>query len=189
MGGQQNIMEDLAKQIFDFKENIVLIYAFNGVGKTRLSVAYKDITKAANNGDHSGVYYNAYSEDLFVWDNDEENSGDNIRLLIQRSSLNQLHSSLDEDLLREKLKLYKPKFDFKFDFHSDVAEGIESIQFFLKNENQDEVFSTEASAVRSDIPIKISRGEEQVFIWCIFLTLFDIESWTGKGNQSSHFFY
>ena len=170
MGSQQNIMEDLAKQIVALKENIVLIYAFNSVGKTRLSVAYKDITKAGNNGDHAGVYYNAYSEDLFVWDNDEENDGANIRLLIQRSSLNQFHSSLDEDSLRKKLKSYKPKFDFKFNFYSDVTAGIEAVQFFLKNEQQDEISSDEVSTMIPDVPIKLSRGEEQIFIWCIFVS-------------------
>ena len=59
------------------KENIVLIYAFNGVGKTRLSIEYKQQTKEANGNEHAGVYYNAYSEDLFQWDNDEENDNSN----------------------------------------------------------------------------------------------------------------
>ena len=64
MSKQKKILESLATQLVDLKENIVLIYAFNGVGKTRLSVAYKDITKAKNGGTHSGVYYNAYSKDV-----------------------------------------------------------------------------------------------------------------------------
>lgn len=66
-----NLLE-IAKKIKDFGENksIVLIYAFNSTGKTRLSVAYKELTKNENNGKHAGVYYNAFSEDLFVWDND-----------------------------------------------------------------------------------------------------------------------
>jgi hypothetical protein len=175
-------MESLANQLFDLNKNIILVYAFNGTGKTRLSVAYKDITKIRNEGNHSGVYYNAFSEDLFNWDNDSENDGTEFLLKIQKSSLNQYHALLDEDNIREKLAPYKPKFDFKFNFHNNVAEGIESVQFLLKSEK---VPNTTDS---SEITIKISRGEEQIFIWCFFLTLFDIEGWTGEGKQSSHFF-
>ena len=71
MSEQQNILEPLATRLEELNKNIVLIYGFNGTGKTRLSVAYKDITKAKNNGDHAEVYYNAYSENLFVLDNEE----------------------------------------------------------------------------------------------------------------------
>ncbi len=182
------MMESLATQLFELNKNIILVYAFNGTGKTRLSVAYKELTKTRNEGNHSGVYYNAYSEDLFIWDNDNENDGSNIKLLIQKSSLNQYHELLDEGKIQEKLAPYKPKFDFKFNFHSNVAEGIRSIQFLLKNDEAletKESFKTEKS---SEISIKISRGEEQIFIWCFFLALFEIEGWTGAGRQSSHFF-
>ena len=34
-------------------------------------------------------------------------------------------------------------------------------------------------------PIKISRGEEQSFVWCFFLALFDVQGWTGQ--QNTHF--
>jgi hypothetical protein len=169
-------LKDLASKLIELNKNIVLIFAFNGTGKTRLSVEYKNITKQNNEGNHSGVYYNAYSEDLFYWDNDIENEGGDIKLKVIPSSLNQFHSSLDENKLREKLSIYKPKFDFNFNFFEDSSKGIESIQFFLQSETKD---------TATDY-IKISRGEEQIFIWCFFLTLFDIQGWTGK--QKSHFF-
>ena len=35
-------------------------------------------------------------------------------------------------------------------------------------------------------PIKISRGEERIFIWCFFLALFETEAWTGE--QDAHIF-
>ena len=66
-------INEIAQELDGYGENIVLIYALNSSGKTRLSVEYKDLTKAENEGNHAGVYYNAYSEDLFVWDNDEPN--------------------------------------------------------------------------------------------------------------------
>ena len=77
-------------------EKVVLAYAFNTTGKTRLCVAYKDATKEEN-GTHTGVYYNAYSEDLFVWENDEDNEGMEKRLSIRPSSLSVYHTSLTED--------------------------------------------------------------------------------------------
>ena len=67
-------LAEIAEAIKADNAKIVLAYAFNTTGKTRLCVAYKDATKLAN-GSHTGVYYNAFSEDLFVWNNDEENDG------------------------------------------------------------------------------------------------------------------
>lgn len=172
-----NGIAGIAQTINDLEKNLILMYGFNGTGKTQLSVAFKDLTKAQNEGNHAGVYYNAYSEDLFYWNNDEENNGENIRLTVVNSTLNQHHSLLDESTLREKLSLYKPKYDFRLIFYDDVALGIESIQFFLNSEDN------APDAVET---IKISRGEERTFIWCFFLALFEVEGWTGQ--QSSHFF-
>ena len=169
-------LQNLSNQLIDINKNIVLIFAFNGTGKTRLSVEYKNITKQNNKDNHSGVYYNAYSEDLFYWDNDVENEGGDIKLEVIPSSLNQFHSAIDENKLRDKLSIYKPKFDFNFNFFEDSSKGIESVQFYLKSENNDSAREY----------IKISRGEEQVFTWCFFLTMFDIQGWAGQ--QNSHFF-
>ncbi|MBP8083097.1 MAG: AAA family ATPase [Spirochaetes bacterium] len=169
-------LKELANQLLELKENIILIYAFNGTGKTCLSVEYKNISKLKNEGNHSGVYYNAYSEDLFFWDNDVENEGNDIKFEIIPSSLNQYHSLISEQKLRDKIAIYKPKFDFTFNNYEDPSKGIKSIQFFLKTDTKDMTRKY----------IKISRGEQQIFIWCLFLTMFDEQGWTGK--QKSHFF-
>ncbi|MCY4224200.1 MAG: anticodon nuclease, partial [Bacteroidetes bacterium] len=62
-------IEDIAKDSRDDDTAIQLLFAFNSVGKTRLSVAYKNATRNED-GKRTGIYYNAYSEDLFLWDND-----------------------------------------------------------------------------------------------------------------------
>lgn len=166
---------EIATALKKAKEKIILVYAFNSTGKTRLSVAYKDASKNKN-GQHSGVYYNAFSEDLFVWDNDTENNEDNILLSVKPSSLNRFHGLLTEDSIREKLKPYKPGFNFRFNIYEDPEKGIESITFFMKHsENAEEGDS-----------IKISRGEERIFVWCFFLALFEVDGWADQ--QSSHFF-
>lgn len=165
-------IEEIANELKDVEEYVNCIYAFNATGKTRLSVAYKDLTKAENDGSHSGVYFNAYSEDLFSWDNDEENDNEDVKLEIKQSSLNSFYSLLTKELVQDELVLYNPNYDFKFNTHKNPELGIESVSFFL--EEDESTF------------IKISRGEERIFIWCFFLALFKIEGWSDV--QDAHFF-
>lgn len=164
-------INEIAEQLKANKQAIMLIYAFNSTGKTKLSVEYKNITKNED-GKHTGVYYNAYSEDLFRWDNDELNENENLRLEIIKSSLNPYFSSIIEnpDLLEEKLAPYLPKYTYEFDVNGNPEIGIDAIRFSRDGENN----------------IKISRGEERIFVWCFFLALFDADAWTGE--QDSHFF-
>lgn len=165
---------DIAKQLKDNNENIILIYAFNSTGKTRLSVAYKDLTKAANEGNHTGVYYNAFSEDLFLWNNDEENNNAGIKLTITKSNLNQFHGLLKAETIAEKLGAYQPKYLFNLIEHDNPEDGYASITFFKDGEE--------------DKPIKISRGEERIFVWCFFLALFEVDGWANKQEEDAHFF-
>lgn len=167
-------IEDVANELKDLDENIVLIYAFNATGKTRLSVAYKDATKDSETGQHAGVYYNAFSEDLFVWHNDEENDGADIMLNVLPSSLNQFHSFLteDEDALMAKLAPYNPRYRFRLNSYDDLEKGIDSVTFF--NEGAE------------DTPIKISRGEERTFVWCFYLALLEVDGWADE--QDAHIF-
>ncbi len=171
--------ELIAKELAGAKERITLIYAFNATGKTRLSVAYKDATKDGN-GAHAGVYYNAYSEDLFAWDNDSENGEINVQLDIRKSSLNRFHSSLTEDDIRDKLRRFRPDYRFKFIPYDNPEDGIKSVLFF------DDVADQNDPNNIAEVPRKISRGEERIFVWCFFLALFEVEGWADK--HSSHFF-
>lgn len=167
-------LKRVVKEILEDK--IVLIYAFNGTGKTRLSVEYKQYTKEANNNEHAGVYYNAYSEDLFQWDNDEENDNSNIKLNIVSSNLNKHHSYIIEapQKLQDYLNKYYARFYFSLNYDETeyYEKGIESVSFYLDEEKT--------------APIKISRGEERIFIWCFFLTLFEVSTFAEERN--SHIF-
>ena len=126
-------------------------------------------------GTHAGIYYNAYSEDLFVWNNDIENGEANIRLTVLPSSLSRLHADLNELDIHAKLKPYRPSFDFRFVMHPDAEKGIESISFFP------------AGTQPGDVPaMKISRGEERVFVWCFFLAMMEVEGWADR--QPRHIF-
>lgn len=76
-------LKEIAEQLKATEKKIQLIYAFNGVGKTRLSREFKELFAPKNeNGDDTDqleltrskiLYYNALTEDLFYWDNDLEN--------------------------------------------------------------------------------------------------------------------
>lgn len=52
----------------------VLLYGHNGTGKTRLSTEFKKIGKkvdaAGETIERDTLYFNAFTEDLFSWDND-----------------------------------------------------------------------------------------------------------------------
>ena len=49
-------------------KNTVLVYAHNGIGTMRLSMAFIEVAKTG--GQKDTLYYNAFTEDLFTWDND-----------------------------------------------------------------------------------------------------------------------
>ncbi|MCR8722107.1 anticodon nuclease, partial [Pseudomonas syringae] len=71
-------LTEIAEQLKNNKK-VQLIYAFNGTGKTRLSREFKQLvakgdgeevfdTPAASR--HKIIYFSAFTEDLFYWDND-----------------------------------------------------------------------------------------------------------------------
>lgn len=167
-------LKDIVIEIL--KERICLIYAFNGVGKTRLSIEYKKFTKEQNGNRHAGVYYNAFSEDLFQWDNDEEHANTGIKLKIIKSNLNAYHSYIIEapQKLDEYLSRYFVRYKYKLNYNEEnyAEEGIESITFYLDDD--------------SSRQIKISRGEERIFVWCFFLALFEVSTITEE--QDAHIF-
>ena len=61
----------------------ILLYAYNGTGKTRLSMAFKDMGKQDDARDT--LYFNAFTEDLFHWNNDLAGDADR-RLLLNKDS-------------------------------------------------------------------------------------------------------
>ncbi len=162
--------KEIVDKLNTSNEKIIVIYGFNATGKTSLSVSFKDATKV--NGRHTGVYYNAFSEDLFVWDNDTNNDDPDIRLTIKRSSLNDHHSLLTEENIYKKLESYNTKYNFKLDMHENSENGIKSIRFNTQENNGKS--------------IKISRSEERIFVWCFYLALFEVEGLADK--QDAYFF-
>lgn len=151
------------------KKRFALLYAHNGTGKTRLSGEFKNIGKKT---DDDGVtigrdtlYFNAFTEDLFNWDNDLENDCDR-RLLMNREStfFNGL-SNLEMDVkIGQQLEHYAD-----FNFYIDYEQSF--VTFFRERDKDN-----------NPIPIKVSRGEENIFIWCFFLAILQIVIDNDEGN-------
>ncbi|WP_375049477.1 AAA family ATPase [Bradyrhizobium sp. 8-10B] len=172
----RSVIDDKAQKAPD-KSPFVLLYAFNGTGKTRLSAAFKDLGKVmdGNGGVQSRdtLYFNAFTEDLFSWDNDLENDEHRTLKLNAASSffvgLNELEI---ENRIRPLLGRYAD-FDFKISFDFDDRTGkIASAEVTFSRE----ILSGAGDNARTQEidGIKISRGEENIFIWCFFLAILQL---------------
>jgi len=152
------------------KAKIQLIYAFNGTGKTRLSREFKDLVapknaEAEDNNESDNIlkilYYNAFTEDLFYWDND-----------------------LDSDINRKLLVRLNGFTDLALRFLKDEDQDgniISNFQHYTSskitpsfNEDFSEItFAYQGGGDNSEPNIKISKGEESNFIWCVFYSLIE----------------
>jgi hypothetical protein len=154
------LREDLNSQDF------VLLYAYNGTGKTRLSMEFKNRRK--KDGSADTLYLNAFTEDLFYWDNDLEND---TRRVLKINAESNFFRGLKEMSLEEKIFAYLGRyaeFDFKIDY-----ENWEII-FSKKIKNSKYRLDAEEPEYIMHDNIKISRGEENIFIWCIFLAICEL---------------
>lgn len=132
--------------------DLVLLYAYNGTGKTRLSMEFKNYGKKKNKGQPDTLYYNAYTEDLFSWDNDLD--GDAQRILRMNPSSRFL-AAFKELSLNGRIYNY--------------LERYASFSFYIDYEKWTVTFAQGDTS-----PIKVSRGEENLFIWCVFLALCEL---------------
>src|ERR1035437_449218 len=94
-------------------KKFILLYAYNGTGKTRLSTAFKDLGK---NGElRDTLYFNAFTEDLFYWDNDLENDRERVLKINSDSRFFAGLAEMEMDnRIRPLLNRYAD-FDFKID--------------------------------------------------------------------------
>ncbi|WP_285360706.1 AAA family ATPase [Pseudomonas sp. fls2-241-TYG-175] len=155
------------KAIAPIKGNdFVLLFAHNGVGKTRLSMEFKDLGKKQDKRDT--LYFNAFTEDLFDWDNDfDEDRERRIKFKSHSQFFNGLDGIGIESRIRPHLHRHA---DFNFTINYDDAE----ISFF-----REEIVAGKIETLED---IKISRGEENIFIWCFFLAILELASLAEPGD-------
>ncbi|MFN3170688.1 MAG: anticodon nuclease [Hyphomicrobiales bacterium] len=142
---------------------VQLIYAFNASGKTRLSREFRELidpkTEERSEDQHPKVlYYNAFTEDLFYWDNDLD--GDTERKLCIHSNAYTKSAfedlGLDTRVITAFQRYTQPNLTPRF--NSDFSEV---------------TFSLERGTDTSTGNLKISKGEESNFIWSVFYCLLD----------------
>ncbi len=161
-------LTEIAKALRDANKKVQLIYAFNAIGKTRLSREFKELIAPkevdAEGQEESGIkmlYYNAFTEDLFYWDND-----------------------LDADLNRKLIIRPNGFTNLVLQFLKDQGQDANIVSHFQHYTNlsitpkfsedfSDVVFSMQTGGNDSIENIKISRGEESNFIWCVFYSLLE----------------
>lgn len=171
-------LNDIATHLRDeLGKKVTLLFAYNGIGKTRLSMTFKELGK---NGDKKDtLYFNAFTEDLFIWDNDLEGNEVRELHLNRDSSFFDAIEQLEMDTrIRRFLNRYA---DFDFRILERVLENGSKITYvsFEREINKstadsepEEEEPTEADTKVENI--KVSRGEENIFIWCFFLAVLQL---------------
>ena len=105
------------KTVVKIPPTILLIYAYNRTGKTRLSMEFKDTGKRKNNGAADTLYFNAYTEDLFIWENDLDT--DTVRSHLRLNPDSNFFNGLKDLALDETIAGYLDRyanFDFDIDY-------------------------------------------------------------------------
>jgi len=159
----------IAAKVSDVK--VQLIYAFNGTGKTRLSREFKNLItpseidesvdeniEQAELAQKNILYYSAFTEDLFYWDNDLRN--DRVRKL--KIHANSFTNWVFEDQGQDQNVITN------FQRYTD-----EKLTPKFSQDFSEVTFSFERGNEEKESNIKISKGEESNFIWSVFYTLLD----------------
>lgn len=168
------------KSISDVK--VQLIYAFNGTGKTRLSREFKLLVEPIIDGDteledsevigKKILYYNAFTEDLFYWDNDLEFDAEPKLKIHPNSFTKWIFEEQGQD--RNIISNFQHYTDEKLTPYFNEEYTISKDGIKIKVGAFTEVsFSYERGNDERSNNIKISKGEESNFVWCVFYSLLE----------------
>jgi wobble nucleotide-excising tRNase len=171
-------LTEIAQQLKDANKKVQLIYAFNGVGKTRLSREFKELIlpKISDEEDAQEeselknkkiLYYSGFTEDLFYWDND------NPKLKIQPNSFTDWvlkDQGQDRNIITNFQRYANEKLTPRFNEEYKTKKDDKEITVKAFSEV---TFSLERGDDEHSGNLKISKGEESNFIWSIFYTLLE----------------
>lgn len=173
-------LKEIAQILKDTNKKVQLIYAFNGTGKTRLSQEFTEliVSKEANGEVEEEqrikvLYYNAFTEDLFYWDNDlngdlarklriQPNNFTNWILKDQGQAFNIITNF--QHYTSDKLT---PRFNEIYSI-SDKNDNVVIVEAYSEI-----TFSIEGGNANRIENVKISKGEESNLIWCVFHSLLE----------------
>ncbi len=177
-------LKNAAKTLRDNNKKTQLIYAFNGSGKTRLSRAFKELLalelgeletddSISSLAQKNILYYNAFTEDLFYWDNDL--GGDEERKL-------KIHPNDFTDwVFKEQGQDRNVISHFQRYTDAKLTPSFND-EYIYADQNDDQVtvpafsevmFSFERGNNETERNIKISKGEESNFIWSVYYSLIE----------------
>lgn len=160
-------LAEVAQQLHGANKTVQLIYAFNGTGKTRLSRAFKQLIAPKEEGDDASsselgdkkmLYYSAFTEDLFYWDNDLGRDAEP-KLKIQPNAFTKWvleEQGQDRSITTTFQRYTSDKLTPHF------SADFSSVSFSFERGNQ-----------QPEPHIKISKGEESNFIWSVFNALLE----------------
>ena len=136
-------------------KKVLVLYACNASGKTRLSKLFNEQHKGGNPYSEQVLYYNAFTEDLFSWDNND--------YALQVDANSRIFKTIEDEGLENRIidnfqKFTGSKIEPAFDFVYGEPDG--QVIFGI--------YKGDDSNVEN---IKISRGEESVFVWSVFYTI------------------
>lgn len=173
-------LREIAEQLQASDKKVQLVYAFNGSGKTRLSREFKElIAPKDENGENTEenrskiLYYNAFTEDLFYWDNDLERDADR-KLKIQPNAYTPWvlqDQGLDQNIIASFQRHTSDKLTPRFneEYKKQDKDGNEvTVKAF-----SEVTFSFERGNAENSQHVKISKGEESVFVWSVFYNLIE----------------
>jgi len=177
-------LTEIAQLLKDADKKVQLIYAFNGTGKTRLSREFKQLIAPKSDGSEGEdaadqlemsrnkiLYYNAFTEDLFYWDNDLEQDADP-KLRIQTNSFTDWvlkDQGQDRNIITNFQRYANEKLTPRFNEEYKVIDK-DNKEITVKAFTEVS-FSLERGDDEHSGNLKISKGEESNFIWSIFYTL------------------
>lgn len=159
----------LPKKIKETKPvpKVQLIYAFNGTGKTRLSREFAQLFLTeidSQDSDKKILYYNAFTEDLFYWDNTREP-----KLKIQPNNFTNWilgERGLDGDVVNNFQRYSSDRLTPLFHEEDVIIAGKKT-----GKKTYPEVTFSFATGSEKSPNLKISKGEESNFVWSVFYSL------------------
>jgi hypothetical protein len=155
------------------RKKFVLLFAYNGTGKTRLSGVFKDQGKQTEeNGETTArdtLYFNAFTEDLFTWYNDLQGNTDRV---LQLNSESRFFDGMQELEMDNRIgPLLERYTDLRFYIQYEDRKKDKNKRDQEKPSVPYVIFFRERDSEGNPIPLKPSRGEENTFVWCFFLTI------------------
>lgn len=180
-------LHDVVAYIRELDKKYILLFGYNGIGKTRLSMEFKETGK--NGTERDTLYFNAYTEDLFSWDNDLDSDTHRVLLLNKNSKF---FAGIQEQDMENKIRPILHRYaDFNFiidyKYKKKNASGVEEgPEYWAVNFIREELVNETAQNIEY---IKISRGEENIFIWCFFLAVAQLAIDKQEGYDWVKFIY